>query len=142
MEQKATPVGDTLRLLQQYPYPGNIRELKYIVELAALKAVEGHIYPEHLPDNVRFQRNEQQTHLQETREDAHASDSESETQGLRRDSDRVVMGQYTESVLQALDACRGSRRAAARELGISERKMYRLLKRFEEMGLDIPRPYQ
>ena len=142
MEQKATPVGDTLRLLQQYPYPGNIRELKYIVELAALKAVDGHIYPEHLPDNVRFQRNEQQISHQEIATEGNEPDKEPSDNGFRRESDRVIMGQDTAMVLQALDACRGSRRAAAKELGISERKMYRLLKRFQEIGLEIPRPYQ
>lgn len=142
MDKKATPVGDTLRLLQQYQYPGNIRELKYIVELAALKAVDGHIYPEHLPDAVRLQRNERQIPLQEIPTESNEPDEEQDDKGLRRESDRVVMGQDTKSVLETLNACRGSRRAAARELGISERKMYRLLRRFQDMGLDIPRPYQ
>jgi transcriptional regulator with PAS, ATPase and Fis domain len=143
MEHKATPAGDTLRLLQQYHYPGNIRELKYIVELAALKAVDGHIYPEHLPDAVRNQRKEP---LRAPPEDENPGQQDSRperhVQGMRRKDDGVVMGQNTQSVLTTLQACRGSRRAAARELGISERKMYRLLKRFEEMGLEIPRPYQ
>ena len=52
LKKKASPAGDTLRLLQEYNYPGNIRELKYILELAILKATDGYIYPEHLPDIV------------------------------------------------------------------------------------------
>jgi len=52
------------------------------------------------------------------------------------------MGLDMKKVLDTLQQCRGNRRAAARELGVSERKMYRLLKRCEEMGVDVPRPYQ
>jgi transcriptional regulator with PAS, ATPase and Fis domain len=145
MDKRAAPAGETLRLLEKYHYPGNVRELKYIIELAALKAVDGHIYPEHLPDAVRYQnqRHEQEVSGKEEsppRREAGAAEETEPT--LRRQDDRVVMGQDTEAVMQALQRCRGSRRAAARELGISERKMYRLLKRFEEMGLDVPRPYQ
>ena len=45
-------------------------------------------------------------------------------------------------VLAKLQECRGSRRSTANELGISERKLYRLIKRFEEMGVVVPKPYQ
>ena len=61
---------------------------------------------------------------------------------LRRKDDAAVLGTDTQRVLDTLQACRGNRRTAARELGISERKMYRLLKRYEEMGITVPRPYQ
>ncbi|MEA2079313.1 MAG: sigma 54-interacting transcriptional regulator, partial [Pseudomonadota bacterium] len=142
MDKKSAPTGDTLRLLEQYKYPGNIRELKYIVELAALKAVDGHMYPEHLPDAVRYQRSEQHLPAKEQPQQRQDNGAEDAARGIRRQDDQVVMGQNTQTVLDALQACRGSRRAAARELGISERKIYRLLKRYQQMGLYVPSPYQ
>jgi len=141
-DKKAAPTGDTLRLLEKYKYPGNIRELKYIVELAALKAIDGHILPEHLPDAVRYQNSERFMPAEEQSPQHRDTSGAKSSQGLRRQNDKVIMGQDTESVLKTLQACRGSRRAAARELGISERKIYRLLKRYEEMGLEVPMPYQ
>jgi transcriptional regulator with GAF, ATPase, and Fis domain len=143
MERKAAPAGETLRFLEQYNYPGNIRELKYIIELAALKAVDGHIYPEHLPDKLRNKRAKEEDHQAagETPADTEG-DAISKPSLLRRKDDSAVLGTDTQRVLDTLQACRGNRRTAARELGISERKMYRLLKRYEEMGLEVPRPYQ
>ena len=138
MEHKAAPAGETLRLLEQYNYPGNIRELKYIVELAALKAVDGHIYPEHLPDQLHSKHPKTPDNTKDV--DAEAATDQAST--LRRRSDAVMMGLDTQKVLDTLQASRGNRRATARELGISERKLYRLLKRYEEIGLNIPRPYQ
>ncbi|HLH39044.1 MAG TPA: sigma-54 dependent transcriptional regulator [Bryobacteraceae bacterium] len=40
---------DTLRLLRNYPWPGNIRELRNIIERAVIVAREGTLMPSHLP---------------------------------------------------------------------------------------------
>jgi len=140
MKQKATPTAKTLMLLEQYNYPGNIRELKYIIELSALKAIEGHIYPEHLPDCVRHQHERKLDN--ENLADSSEEVADNNAAKARRKSDQIIMGLNTNEVLQQLQICRGSRRAAARELGISERKIYRLLKRYEEIGIEVPSPYQ
>ena len=145
MERQTPPTGEALRLLEQYNYPGNIRELKYIIELAALKAVEGHIHPEHLPEQMRNQRSDKTETDDAGDDDAQVNvetDEASSVSGLRRSSDSVILGLETGKVLDSLRECRGNRRAAARELMISERKLYRLLKRYEEMGIEVPRPYQ
>jgi PAS domain S-box-containing protein len=143
MEHKAAPAGETLRCLEQYSYPGNIRELKYIIELAALKAVDGHIYPEHLPDQMRNPRTSELTDAKAAQvADTHTADSAGPAPALRRSDDAVILGLDTRQVLDRLQACRGNRRAAARELGISERKLYRVLKRCQEKGLAVPQPYQ
>lgn len=146
LKKKAAPVGDTLRLLQEYNYPGNIRELKYIVELSVLKATDGYIYPEHLPDSVLQHKSAQQrSDPEENREEDKASAGTMEDPPVRpgrRMGDQLVLGMEVNRVLSTLRECRGSRRSAARELDISERKLYRLIMRFEEMGLEVPRPYQ
>jgi two-component system response regulator AtoC len=143
MDKQAPPTGETLRLLENYNYPGNIRELKYIIELAALKAVEGHICPEHLPEQMRNHNGRVETERADMdAAEAAATRDSTPSQGMRRSDDATVLGQDTQKVLDALQQCRGNRRAAARELDISERKLYRLLKRYEEMGIEVPRPYQ
>jgi transcriptional regulator with PAS, ATPase and Fis domain len=142
LKKKASPAGDTLRLLQEYNYPGNIRELKYIIELALLKAADGYIYPEHLPDIVR----QRQPHVRDTgsSDGRHNGDSPAPTASSTNGGagPSQVLGMEVNQVLAKLQECRGSRRGAANELGISERKLYRLIKRFEEMGVVVPKPYQ
>ncbi len=142
LKKKAAPAGDTLRLLQDYSYPGNIRELKYIVELAILKATDGYIYPEHLPDSVLLHRKSvKQSSPDESRERRNSSLATGVDSPVHADS-LQVLGMKVDEVLLKLQECRGSRRGAASELGISERKLYRLIKRYEELGLVVPKPYQ
>jgi two-component system response regulator AtoC len=142
MENKAAPSGETLRLLEQYNYPGNIRELRYIIELAALKAADGYIHPEHLPEKLRSRRSEE-VDMDVTEQHGYVSDDPggNSAQAPRRE-DEAWLDQDTQRFLAVLRSCRGNRRAAARELHISERKMYRLLKRYAAMGIEVPRPYQ
>jgi two-component system response regulator AtoC len=144
MEKQTPPTGEALRLLENYSYPGNIRELRYIIELAALKAVDGHICPEHLPEKLRNHHNSDEDEDVSNENTAAPTETPAnqESPGLRRSDDAVVLGQDTQKVLDTLQLCRGNRRATARELEISERKLYRLLKRYEEMGIEVPRPYQ
>ncbi len=146
MKKKAALAGDTLRLLQEYNYPGNIRELKYIIELAILKATNGYIYPEHLPELVLNHGSGQQSISTDEKREACTNmgepDSGSPEQKENKTDDRMVLGLNAGQVLSKLQECRGSRRSTARALGISERKLYRLIEQFEEMGLDVPRPYQ
>lgn len=44
---------DALRLLQQYPWKGNIRELRNVLERAAILADEHEILPKHLPYEIQ-----------------------------------------------------------------------------------------
>ena len=44
---------DARRLLKEYPFPGNVRELRNAVEHAAAMAAGGLVRPEHLPEAVR-----------------------------------------------------------------------------------------
>jgi transcriptional regulator with PAS, ATPase and Fis domain len=46
--------GDALSLLSSYDYPGNVRELRNMVEYAAMVCPGELVLPEHLPPHVRF----------------------------------------------------------------------------------------
>ncbi|WP_145125720.1 sigma-54-dependent Fis family transcriptional regulator [Pseudomonas sp. URMO17WK12:I11] len=96
----APTLGDAaLDRLMMYPFPGNIRELRNILERARLFADEGVIQPEHLPEDV-------------VSRPAHVRANASQPADL----------------VQVLSQFRGSRSELARHLGISERTLYRRLK--------------
>ncbi|MFA7891427.1 sigma-54 interaction domain-containing protein [Pseudomonas putida] len=96
----APTLGDAaLDRLMTYPFPGNIRELRNILERALLFADEGVIQPEHLPEDV-------------VSRPAH----------VRANASRPA------DLPQVLSQFRGSRSELAKHLGISERTLYRRLK--------------
>ncbi|WP_409278936.1 sigma-54 interaction domain-containing protein [Pseudomonas defluvii] len=96
-----------MRWLSLHTYPGNIRELRNILERARLFADDGLIRAEHLPDDVK-------------------PDNATAGQSQRRKKDHL--GQLA----QALQAFEGSRSELAQQLGLSERTLYR---RLRELGL-------
>ena len=105
---------DTLALLMEHDYPGNVRELENIVEHAFVLCRGGLIEPRHLPP------------------------------ALRPSSDSAIprpKGPRTLKALEALhiiDAVRrhdGNRTAAAKELGINPSTLFRKIKALQ---LDVP----
>jgi DNA-binding NtrC family response regulator len=109
-----TLAAQTLERLQRYPFPGNIRELRNILERGILLADDGVIQPEHLPRECL----------------------ESEPlpwQAAAEELDRLPLmpldqleQRYLQQVCARFD---GERRELAKRLGISERTLYRKLQR-------------
>jgi transcriptional regulator of acetoin/glycerol metabolism len=93
--------------LDAYPWPGNIRELRNVLERACLFADDGVIRVEHLPDALRA---------------AHGGALPSPGSAAPDDDNlRRVAGSF-----------HGTRKALAARLGISERTLYR---RMRALGL-------
>ena len=93
-----------LECLASYAFPGNVRELKSIVERAVLLCEGGELLPEHL--NLR-----------------HGGDVADSTLGLRERLDRVERN----LLLDCLRKNRGNQTHAARELGLPRRTLlYRM----------------
>ena len=102
---------DTLDLLARHTWPGNIRELKTVLEQAMLVAgASDSIRPDHLPPELRVRR--QAPHIDD---DVLLTLDQLE----RRHIERV------------LARTRGNRTEAARVLGISRVGLYKKLQRFE-----------
>lgn len=99
-KRRLTIDADALMQLQRYFWPGNIRELRNVLERASLFADDGVIHSVHLPQ---------------------APDAI--TQRLAKPA--VADGH---SLPQSLSAFKGTRSELARHLGISERTLYRRLK--------------
>ena len=99
---------EAIDLLCHYDYPGNVRELRNIIERASLLCDGEAIQPIHLPEEVRSGR-------------------------ALPANDAVKSASLEELERQTLETRlahhRGSRKKLAAELGISERTLYRKLKR-------------
>ncbi len=103
-----------LAILVEYECPGNIRELRNILEYASVMCDGEMIHPEHLPDALLGANKNGFTSARlvspektEARTDAHATE---------------------EAMLRSIiEGHRGTRKALARKLGVSERTIYRKL---------------
>jgi len=102
------------RALQLYPYPGNVRELRNVIERAAVLADGGVIDVRHLPES--FAADGRGTPV------AHEVDEcrVSPLARAERDALRTAVRDHT-----------GSRRMLAERLGLSERTLYRKLRDLE-----------
>ena len=123
---------EALAVLHAYRWPGNIRELRNVIERAVLLCGDGPIRPIHLPlEKMRVTFEVQATdggHLatatQPTLDEAPLADDEEPSLDEKQ---RIV---------DALASCAGNQTAAARLLGIGRRT---LIKRLERYGISGPR---
>ena len=113
------PSPNALEALWHYPYPGNIRELRNILERAALLADGDGIYREHLPTAV--------LHAQPSTEAPIEAPVNGKEPALRT-VERIALE-------RALAKHGKNRKSLAEALGISERTLYRKLKAY---GLNGP----
>jgi len=102
---------DARTLLTGHDYPGNIRELKNILQRAVSLSTDGHIKAEHIKFDV-------------------APAAEKPTAEKQRQS---IKQMEAERISELLVQHQGHRRIVADELGISERTLYRKLEKYNLM---------
>jgi DNA-binding NtrC family response regulator len=112
-KEPKTASDDTLQLLMQYSWPGNIRELRNLVERLALLIRDEVIEPRHLPSPVR------------------SSDDAAPELTIRLDQPLLELEKTV--IRNVLVRITRNRTSAARILGISLRALHYKIKRF---GLD------
>jgi two-component system response regulator HydG len=111
-----------LRRLQQHPFPGNVRELRNVLERAALLADGAHIEPVHVE---RALESGAMPSPGVAARGAPAADMAVQPlDASLHDVERAAL-------LAQLKAHRGSRAELARKLGISERSLYRKLRNID-----------
>ncbi len=97
--------SEAMKILMNYPWPGNIRELKSVIQFAAVQAANGLITPEELPPDIV---NPPQAKL-----------------------DIVLKaGNDAQSIRNAITAAAGNRSKAASYMGVSRATFYRKMKKF------------
>jgi two-component system response regulator HydG len=103
--------AEAMRALTDFDYPGNVRELRNILERASLLCDGSELQSEHLPDEVRHGETAMAACPSAPGAPAPASWEDMQMQVLR----------------QAITGHQGTRKALARSLGMSERTLYRKL---------------
>ena len=113
--------GAALALLETRPYPGNVRELRNLLERTALLCDGDTIGAEHVQQALSCGLPPLVSEVGEGAMEPRASAALAGSSRQRRLLD-------DQALQQALAAHQGSRAALARQLGISERSLYRRLK--------------
>ena len=114
-------------LLQQYSWPGNIRELKNVIERTMILAPEGDIDAAALPEEIR-------SHARaESREYIHAETSLADLESAPTGRPLVSLRQLEDHYIQEVLAATGNNKTqAARILGIHPTSLLRRLKKESE----------
>jgi len=122
-----------LERLAAYPWPGNVRELHNVIHRAAVLARGPVISSGDLPRTVREMRQGTAVAAEARGSEGRAGAAGSTAQGPAEaapDSDRMESYEKA-AITSALAKSGGSRREAARMLGISEATLYRKLRVFD-----------
>jgi len=121
-QRRLSLAAQTLDMLKRYPFPGNVRELRNVLERAALLADGNTIEPVHVEraldaDARLAPKSSAMPSPSAAAPDTSASGADSSLRSVEKAALRAQ-----------LKAHRGSRAELARKLGISERSLYRKLR--------------
>jgi two-component system NtrC family response regulator len=112
--------AEALELLKRYPWPGNIRELRSVIQRGQVLCQHHEIRPEDLPETIRHSNNNDLARLQELLERVHLSPTGMDLPAFLADIERRL-------VQEALDLCHGNQVRAAALLGMTRDQLrYRM----------------
>lgn len=114
-EKKIVTVSDeVMDIFSSYNWPGNIRQLKNVIERAVVLAKSNRITPSELPEEFRSQ-------VEAPAEKARAASKKELT----------LKEMELNAIKETLSRCKGNKSAAAKLLGISRKSFYKRLKEVE-----------
>ncbi|WP_437521408.1 sigma 54-interacting transcriptional regulator [Sorangium sp. So ce726] len=132
--------GEAIALLERYAWPGNIRELRNVMERAVMLCAGDRLLPEHLPPKMTapaapaapapgaaMQDREAKRHPEEPM--VPRGKERSAPQALASDPDE------RQRIVEALEKCVGNQTYAAKMLGISRRTLVSKIEKY-----NLPRP--
>lgn len=106
---------DVLRVLQEYSWPGNIRELENVIEYVVATSQNSNIMESDLPQSIKGRQ----------KKEDFAEKEEKMTRSLHQ--------KERQAIIDSLTLCNGNISASAHELGIARSALYSKLARF---GID------
>lgn len=120
-----------MQLLEEYDWPGNIRELTNVLEYAAVQADGPNILPAHFPPEIQNQMSHEFHRTRDFRSSPepgrHASD------GMPASYYRSQMepDEEKDQIQAALKEAGGNKAAASRKLGMSRTTLWKKLKQYD-----------
>jgi len=112
--------------LMGYAFPGNVRELLNILEQARARSAEGIIAPEH----IHLGSDDHLSHAAGKATSAHLATAAPTRAAMETDVPRSLADAEARHIVALLERHGQNRRAVAKVLGISERTLYRKIKRY------------
>ena len=144
--------ADSLMELQTYHYPGNVRELRNILSVAAAQVTDGRLNAKNIAEVIRCMKSRRRASIKRRASDLGIEEPRNlpPTPHKRRTADfeakpapapekpaapaatdeHTLESMEAQHIVQLLKLHHGNRRQVAAALGISERTMYRKLKRY------------
>jgi two-component system response regulator FlrC len=127
-----------IALLRQHSWPGNVRELENVMRRALLLCgCTGTSFGgggDITPDHIRFDSPARLVSAPLAQPEWEAGATEPV---MRRKLANIVQRSEAQAIIETLHGCGGSRIAAARQLGISERTLRYRLAAFRDAGIDV-----
>ncbi len=121
-----------INILNDYNYPGNVRELRNIVEYAANICHDNHITPDSLPKYIfKPQFPTPSPHALERHEQNTPENHHQLTKKAQKDRQGNWQKIEKEMVLEAMKKCGGNRTQASKILGWGRTTLWRKLKQYE-----------
>ena len=122
--------SNALAILQSYEWPGNVRELNHAIQSAVLMTEDARIDAVDLP--AQLLAGESSTDDAEFDRDLRATTPLADTdEGAGAPGTTELATMTREALLRSLESTRGNRQQAAKILGISRQKLYRMIARYD-----------
>jgi transcriptional regulator with GAF, ATPase, and Fis domain len=125
MSRRFSLTADAVVQLKQYNYPGNVRELRNILSIAAMHSNSGEIDVEVVVEVM-------QEHVQSARQSCTptATEAAATPAATATDTAATLHDVEAQHISRLLAQHNGNRKQVAAALGVSERTLYRKLKRY------------
>lgn len=120
-----------LAILQSYDWPGNVRELSHAIQSAVLMTEDARIDVPNLPPHLIAGEGDTED-LAKFERDPRATTALADTHPSAFVMGATELATMTrEALLRSLESTRGNRQQAAKILGISRQKLYRMIARYD-----------